>query len=258
MKIDQVVAQGFTIRNHCKTSADIAESMKKIRRIGYRAVQVSAFGQIPEEELAKILDGEGVVCAATHEGADKILDTPQQVVERLQKLNCKYTAVPSPGGRLDGTIESVRTYISEMDKAGAVLREAGQVLTYHNHHIEFQKFEGKILLDMIYDGTDPRNLQGEPDTYWIQYGGGCPVTWCRKLKGRLPLLHMKDYGVNENKEVKIKEIGRGNLDWKPIVAAAEESGCEWFFVEQDNNWTNDDPFESLKISFEYIRDNLCS
>ena len=96
MKPGQIVAQLFTIRDFIKTPKDIAQSMKKIKAIGFEAVQVSAMGPIPEEELMKILDGEGLACIVTHEPAQKIIDEPEAVVERLSKLNCKYTAYPHP------------------------------------------------------------------------------------------------------------------------------------------------------------------
>ncbi len=78
----------------------------------------------------------------------------------------------------------------------------------------------------------------------------------RLAKGRLPLLHMKDYMVNDENAPQFAEIGVGNLPWPQIIAAAEESGCEWFIVEQDT--CPGDPFDSLQISFDYIRANLVS
>jgi len=86
----------------------------------------------------------------------------------------------------------VGRWISRLDQAGAVLAAAGQTLCYHNHHQEFRHLGGRVLLDLIFEGTKAVNLQGEPDTYWIQFGGGDPVVWCEKLAGRLPLLHLKD------------------------------------------------------------------
>ncbi|MBD3239772.1 MAG: TIM barrel protein [Chitinivibrionales bacterium] len=257
MKVSQVAAQLFTLRNAIKTPQDIASSMKRVREIGYEAVQVSGMGPIAEEELVKILDGEGLVCCATHEPTQKILDEPEAIVDRLSKLNCRYTAVPSPGGVAVDTMDDVRSYIERMNHAGEVLAKADMVLTYHNHHIEFMRVDGKLILEMIYEQTDPRFIQGEIDTHWVQAGGGNPATWCTKLNGRLPLLHLKDYGVDNERNRIFEEIGYGNLHWDEIIPAAEKAGTEWYIVEQDGNWANDDPFESLKLSFEYIRDNLC-
>lgn len=255
MNIHQVAVQLYTVRDFIKTPAEIAAALKKIRAIGYEAVQVSGMGPIAEEELVKILDGEGLTCCATHESGPVILDTPEKVVERLQKLNCRYTAYPWPGGITMTEAAGVRELARKLDLSGAVLRKAGQVLTYHNHGTEFMKFDGELSLDIIYNSTSPENLQGEIDTYWVQFGGASPLTWCKKLKGRLPLIHLKDYGISKEDKPMMSEIGYGNLDWKEIIPAAEEAGCQWFIVEQDV--CPGDPFDSLKKSFDYIAGNLC-
>ena len=258
MKIDQVAAQLFTVRNHIKTPSDIAASMKKVRAIGYQAVQVSGMGPIDEKELVRILDGEGLVCCATHEPTQRIVEQPQAIVDRLRKLNCTYTAVPSPGAARLETLDDVKRYVEGIDRAGEVLARAGLVLTYHNHNIEFRRIEGRLILDLIYQWSKPAHLQGELDTHWVQAGGGDPTAWCARLKGRLPLLHLKDYGLAPDNSRVFAEIGRGNLHWDTIVPAAEAAGCKWYIVEQDGNWAKDDPFESLRLSFEYIRDMLCA
>jgi sugar phosphate isomerase/epimerase len=256
MKLKQVAAQLYTLREHLKTPKDIAASLKKVKQIGYPAVQVSGMGPIPEEELNKILDGEGLTCCATHEGGNVILGEPMKVVERLKKLRCKHTAYPYPGGVDFASEASVMQMIQGLDRAGKVLAENGLVLSYHNHNHEFRRLGGKTILDLVYEKTNPRHVQGEIDTYWVQCGGGDPVEWCRKLKGRLPCLHMKDFATSHENKPVFAEIGNGNLRWKEIVAAAEASGCEWFIVEQDV--CPGDPFDSLRQSFDFIKAKLVS
>ena len=258
MKIEQVAAQLFTVRNHIKSPKDVAESMKKVRRAGYTAVQVSGMGPIDEAELGKILDGEGLVCCATHESSDTILNEPQKVADRLKKLGCTYTAYPFPVGIDFSSLDAVKDLAARLNHAGKVLHDQGLVLTYHNHNIEFRHVGGKVALEVIYDETDPAYVQSEIDTHWVQAGGASPLEWCERMKGREPLLHLKDFGVNEEKKSVMTEIGSGNINWKKIVAATEAGGCEWYIVEQDRNWIHDDPFESLQVSFEYIKNNLCS
>jgi sugar phosphate isomerase/epimerase len=252
MKIKQVAAQLYTLRDYLKTPADIAQSMKKVRAIGYEAVQVSGMGPIGEAELLKILGGEGLTCCATHEPALEILDNTAKVIERLKKLGCRYTAYPHPAGVDFKQPDHIETLVKKLDAAGAAMAKEGQVLTYHNHANEFVHYQGKPVLDYIYAKTNPRHLQGEIDTYWVQAGGGDSVAWCRKLKGRLPLLHLKDYGCGSDGKPFFAEIGQGNLDWSEIISAAEVSGCEWFIVEQDT--CPGDPFESLAISFRYLQE----
>jgi sugar phosphate isomerase/epimerase len=254
MKFSQVALQLYTLRDHLKTPAEIRQTLKKVRAIGYPAVQASGLGPIPEAELIEILQGEGLRLCATHESSDTIRETPEKVVERLRLLGCRHTAYPYPAGVDWANPADVESLVADLDRAGAVLRQAGQVLSYHNHAVEFTAFAGTTALDYIYSHTDPQNLQGELDTYWVQHGGADPVAWCRKLQGRLPLLHLKDYAVQPDGKPTFASIGSGNLDWPGILAAADASGTEWFIVEQDT--TPGDPFDAVQKSLDYIRDHL--
>jgi sugar phosphate isomerase/epimerase len=95
-------------------------------------------------------------------------------------------------------------------------------------------------------------LKAEIDVYWIQAGGGDPAAWIRKCAGREPLLHLKDMAVGPGREQRMAEIGEGNMNWSAILQAAEESGVEWYLVEQDHCYGRD-PFESLAISYRNLR-----
>ncbi len=250
MRIEQVGAQLYTVRDFIQEPAQIARSLQKIRAIGYQAVQVSGMGAIEEAELVRMCAGEGLTICATHEPTAKILDEPERVAERLHHLGCKYTAVPFPGGLDASSVPNVLDFAHRMDKAGSVLHQAGCTLMYHNHAMEFVRLNNKTILEHFYDSTSPENLAGEIDTYWVQFGGGDPVAWCRKLKNRLPVIHLKDYAFTPENKPAFAEIGHGNLNIPAIIEAAEGSGCKWFVVEQDT--TPGDPFDSLRLSFEFL------
>lgn len=253
MKIEQVALQCYTIRDHAKTAADFAASMRKARAIGYRAVQISGIGPIPAAEVRSICDGEGLTICATHEPAKTILEEPGSVVERLGTLGCRHTAYPYPHAPLH-TEADVKRLADGLERAGAVLSRAGMTLSYHNHQVEFRRIGGRTILETLYACTDPGSVRGEIDTYWVQVGGGNPADWCARLGGRLPLLHMKDYAIGADDAPTMAAVGAGNLDFRAIVRAAEAGGCEWFIVEQDSGFT--DAFAAIASSFDYIEANL--
>ncbi len=228
--------------------------MKKVREIGYQAVQVSGVGDFPAEEISRILTGEGLICCATHENGKKILSDPAAIIDRLDILDCQITAYPFPDGIDFGSESSVTQLISGLDASGAVLRASGKTLGYHNHANEFARFGSQTILEAIYAGTNPKNLQAELDTYWVQYGGANPADWCAKLDGRLVVLHLKDYAFGLNNQPVMAEIGAGNIDFAKVIPAAEKSGCQWFVVEQDT--CPGDPFVSARQSYEFIAANL--
>jgi sugar phosphate isomerase/epimerase len=253
MKTTQIAAQLYTCRDILKTPAEIATTLRRLREIGYQAVQLSGLGPIEDEELLRILDGEGLVCCATHESGKKIINDPQWVVERLKKFRCRATAYPFPEDVDLNDLSSVEGLIAKLESSASILSASGLVLSYHNHHHEFRKLEGRTIFERIFDGAP--HLQGELDTYWVQYGGGNPVDWCERLAGRLPVIHLKDYAVNKDNQPTYTEIGAGNLDFKHIVAAAEKSGCNWFIVEQDT--CPGDPVDSLAQSYRYLAEHIC-
>ncbi len=254
MKTTQLAAQLYTCRDLLKTPADIATTLKRVRQAGYTAVQISGVGPIREEDLNAILDGEGLVCCATHEPSDVVLDNPDAVIERLNKLRCKLTAYPFPAGVDLSDAEAVGRLIEKLEASAGKLAAAGLILTYHNHNHEFRKLNGRTILDLIYEGAP--TIQGELDTFWVHYGGGENVPWIEKLPGRLPMIHLKDYMTTAENTQAFCEVGAGHLDFKRIVAAAEKAGCQWFIVEQDA--CPGDPVDSLAQSFAYLRDNVVS
>jgi len=268
-----LAAQMYTLRNVCKTPADIAASIKKVKNIGYDAVQLSGMGPIEPAEMARILKGEGMTCCATHENFDRMQKEPQAIIDSHGLWGCKYTCPGSMPNHY-ATRQGYSTFAVDATEVARKLKQGGLTWGYHNHAFEFEKFDGKIGLDIFYSQTDPKLITAEIDTYWVQYGGGDPAAWIRKLKGRIPLVHFKDmafgHGVDAmtrkegesdaqfNKrsgvwgmEPIMAEIGEGNLNWPEIIKACREAGVIWYIVEQDV--CRRDPFESLAISLRNLR-----
>jgi len=244
-----VALQCYTIRDHCKTAKDFAASAKRVKKIGYTSVQISGLGPIPAAEIKSICEGEGLSICATHESGKAIVETPEAVVEQLAALGCKHTAYPYPHVPLK-TLDDVKRLAGELTRSGTVLREAGMTLIYHNHQIELRQLAGKTMLDWIYDLVPAEVLKAEIDTYWIQFGGGDPAGWLKKLKGRIPLLQLKDYAINDDNQPVFAALGDGNLDLPAALSTARAGGCEWYIVEQDSGFT--DAFVAIDRSLRYL------
>ncbi|HPF99375.1 MAG TPA: sugar phosphate isomerase/epimerase [Kiritimatiellia bacterium] len=255
MKLGQVACQLYTVRDHLQKPADIAATLRRVREIGYTAVQLSGLGPVKNEDLAQMLKDAGLTCCASHEPGEQLLGEPQRVIEKLRLLNCRIAAYPWPGTNPPfGSEKDVREFARQLNATGRVLHDAGIAFCYHNHHMEFRRVGNRTVLEMIYAETDAAFVKVELDTYWVQFGGGDPAAWCRRMKGRLVNLHMKDYAVNDSNQVVFAEVGSGNLDWPGIIAAADAAGCQWFLVEQDTCPGN--PFESLKKSYDFVQGHL--
>jgi sugar phosphate isomerase/epimerase len=254
MKIEQIAIQLYTLRDFTATPANFVATLRRASEIGFHAVELAGTAGLPPAEAAKIVRGAGLQICSSHESPQMILQNPQQVVDRLGELGITHAAYPWPDGIDFSNIKQVEDLIAGLDAAGAVLRRAGMTLCYHNHAHEFFQRNGRTVLDDLFARTSPEHLQAELDIHWVQAGGGDPAETCRRLAGRLPLLHVKDYTVTAQGERQFAEVGHGNLNIPEILASAEAAGCKWFIVEQDTCPT--DPFECIARSLVYLK-GLC-
>lgn len=246
-----VAAQLYTVREFMKTPEDIARGLHRIREMGYRAVQVSGIGPIEPQELKRLLGAEGLIMCNTHIAYDRLWNDLPAVIEEHHLWECKHVAIGSmPREYRSEGAEAYRRFAREASEVGQKLSEAGLTFSYHNHSFEFEKFEGRTGLDILYSESDPKYLMAEIDTYWVQHGGGDPMAWIRRFQGRMPVVHFKDMVILNGAQT-FAEIGEGNLNWPAIMDACRYSGVRWYVVEQDR--TRRDPFESLAISYEYLK-----
>jgi sugar phosphate isomerase/epimerase len=252
MKKPVVGAQLYTVRKFTQTIAGIEDTLKKVSDLGYTTVQLSGHGQVDPGKLAKVIERSGLKVAATHIGWHRLLDDLDAVIEEHRMLRCEHPAIGSlPAEYL--CEEGINKFADEVKGVAERLAAAGMDFSYHNHNRELARCsDGKTWLETLYDTIDPRHLKAEIDTYWIQAGGGDPAEWVRRCSGREPLLHLKDMLITLDGQVRMAEVGEGNLNWAQILEAADEGGVEHLLVEQDDTYERD-PFESLGISYRNLR-----
>lgn len=245
-----VAAQMYTLRDFLKTPEDITSSLKKVAKIGYKAVQLSGLGPMDPTELKKVCDGEGLTICATHVGYDRLRDETSAVIEEHNIYECKYPAIGGlPKESRENGAAGYSAFAKEASEVARKLSDAGMTFGYHNHSFELEKFDGRRGLDILFEESDPEVFQFEIDVYWIQHGGADPAAWIRKVKGRGDLVHVKDMEM-KGREQLFSEVGEGNLNWPAILDACREAGTRWYIVEQDR--CQRDPFDSLAISLKNL------
>ncbi|MBQ4159610.1 MAG: sugar phosphate isomerase/epimerase, partial [Clostridia bacterium] len=114
---------------------------------------------------------------------------------------------------------------------------------------EFVKVDGKYIMDYILEECS-ENVKLMVDVYWLSVAGINPVDFLKKNASRVGAVHYKDLKVVDNAP-EMCEVGYGNLDWDKIIACCDELNPEFIFVEQDRNFDN--PFDSLKMSYDFLK-----
>lgn len=247
----RIAAQLYTLRDFLKTPEDIAKSLPKVAKLGYKAVQTSGLGPIDHAELRQICDDNGLEIVATHVGIKDILENTEAVAEQHHIYGCKHVGIGGLQG--DQTLEGYRERARQCTAAAAALQPHGLTFSYHNHNHELQRYGKKPGLQIMLEESSP-DVCFEIDVYWIQAGGGDPAEWIQKVSGRCPLLHYKDMTVI-GREQKFAPVGEGNLNWVLINEVAALANAEWLIVEQDRcEIEPTDPFEALGLSFRNMRE----
>lgn len=245
-----VAAQLYSVREFTQTPQGVAETLEKVARIGYKAVQISGFGPVDPQDVARWAEENVLIIASTHTSWDRFRRDLDRVIEEHLLWKCAHPAIGSLP-REYYSLEGLQRFVEELAPIAERLASVGMDFSYHNHNHELAKYEGRTWLERLFEATTPQMLKFELDTYWLQAGGADPAWWVRKCAGREPLLHLKDMIVTPQREQRFAEIGEGNLNWPAIFQAAAEGGVEWYCVEQDSSYGRD-PFESLAISYRNL------
>lgn len=249
----QIGAQMYSVRDRCKNPQDMLAAMKSLKAMGYDICQLSGHNpEITAAQLKDMLDETGLTCCATHFGFDDIEANLDKYIADHKTLGCAYPGTGSLPARYrtsaDGYIEFARRATAVADR----MAEAGQHFLYHNHAFEFYRdpVSGKTGMELLMENCGP-NVQFEIDVFWVQMGGCNPVDWIHKVKGRMDVVHFKEMnGTLENRNV-IAPIGKGNLDWKSILKACEDTGVTYALIEQDNA-VETDSLECMRQSHDYL------
>ncbi|WP_284644531.1 sugar phosphate isomerase/epimerase family protein [Paenibacillus silviterrae] len=247
-----IAVQLFTLKKFVQTPEDIAASLKRVKEIGYNAVQVSAVGPIDDQALKGIADQNGLTICATHIPYTQLTENLEAVIEKHRVWDCSYVGLGSIPPQYRDSLEGYLTFAQQANEIGKRLADAGLSFIYHNHNFEFTKLNGRLGMDILLEETDPRFVGFELDMYWVQAGGADPAEWIRKVKGRMKVAHFKDMMIYPEREQRFAEVGEGNMNYAAIVEACRSTGVEWAAVEQDNCYDKD-PFECLATSYRNLR-----
>lgn len=93
MKLTQVGAQLYTVRNHLQDSAAFGRTIQRLKGIGYPAVELIPSDTVSDQEIAKICGDAGVAVPAAHVPGKLLLERPEAIVEKLQVVGADRKSV---------------------------------------------------------------------------------------------------------------------------------------------------------------------
>ena len=258
---------------------DFEGTLKALSEMGYEYVEFAGYHGKSSEEIKALLDKYNLKCISVHQGIDFYDEDPEEKCNFLKNFGVKYSVIPwYEHEKLAGSKEWEATK-ERFKKTAEMLKKNGMMLGYHNHDFEFQKANGKYLHDYIFEAIDEDKIVPELDTCWVRYAGLEPTDMIRKYKGRVEIVHLKDFVCEsfaggpvydlinndgndsgkpksrEENKFEFRPLGRGMQDFEAILRACEECGTETVIVEQDQSYDISE-LEAARISREYLRDKF--
>lgn len=252
-----IALQMYTMRNCMADEKQLLETLRRVREIGYRSVQITRPAYVTIEALKRMLDECGLSADSALGHCMKLDEEYDAILHEAEVLGTRVVRLDGIPMELAQTAEGYRRFARILEKGGRAFRAAGYDMYYHFHAFEWTNFGAERGIDILLNETTPEYVGFQPDVFWLTSAGTEPSSSLRLFAGRARYMHVKDYAIKprtgalEDVPNCFAPVGRGNLNWPGIMRTAREIGIDHFVVEQD--LCDGNVFECIKTSHDSLR-----
>jgi len=243
---------------------DVPGTLKRLRAIGYARVESAGFAGLGAKEFRVRLDEAGLACPSAHmplgDGElGPLFDDAHTVGAHY--VVCSALLPTRPQGQ-EWTVADYAMMADRLNEIGRQAKKTGLQFAYHNHNFELKKLQsGEVGYDVLLAKTDPEAVAFELDCGWAVSAGVSPTDYFSRNPGRFRMLHVKDfvatpqpvYSLAKDKRPQGTELGRGHIDYKPILEAAAKAGIKDYYVEQEPPFVGMTAMEAVEVDYRYLR-----
>lgn len=246
--------QLYSVRE--QLAKDFQGTLAQVRSAGYTVVEAAGYFDRTAADFRRAMDTAGLRCVSTHHALNLLETQLDQWIDYAHTLGLEFIVCSSsdgmhrdPAAKGPRTLDDWRWIAGEFNRIGERVKVAGMTFGVHNHTPEFTPIDGVIVYDELLQLTDPKLVVFEMDCGWVYAAGHNPVDYLSKAPQRFPLLHVKDMVREPDGKVKTPVLGKGDMDYRPILRAA--AGLKYYFIEQEHY--DIDPIEELRQDADYMR-----
>ena len=243
-----IYLQLYTVRD--AADADLKRTLDVVSKCGYAGVELAGLYGLTAEELKSELDQRGLTVVGAHHAYNDLLADVSQAIAFCRVFGTNKLTVPWIDSPWKDSVSNMFDLGASLEPAGIELREAGIQLCYHNHAFEFEMADGEKTGYAAVLAGGNGVLGAELDLFWVAKAGKDPVTELNRLRGNVPLVHLKDMSVDGD----FRPVGDGIIDYRgTVLQAAISANVEGFIVEQDQCSTFT-PLESIARSIRALKE----
>ena len=141
----------YTLRDHLSNRADFTDTLARVRKIGFEAVEFAGDGpDMTVQEVRQVMDDSGIDCPSSHRRWRDLRDNTDAEIDFLQTLGCKHVAVPIIMDEYDRySYEGYQSFLADMPPVLEQLKAAGIRLGFPHHSLEFRRgSRGPTIFDL--------------------------------------------------------------------------------------------------------------
>ncbi|HPA20346.1 MAG TPA: sugar phosphate isomerase/epimerase [Verrucomicrobiae bacterium] len=198
-------------------TANPGGKLRRIRALGYQAIELAGSYGMPAREWKSILEETGLAVVGAHVPLDALTARFDEEADFHAAIGNRRIVVPTlpPEYRvLDGFVRAAEL----LGRLGQRLADRGLELLYHNHGYEFHEFDdGRTGMDVLFGGTDADRVGFEIDVGWVETAGADPADFLRENATRVRALHLKEI---RHRDGALVPIGQGDVDFAAIIPLA--------------------------------------
>ncbi len=191
----KIHAQLYSVRDYLEK--DFMATLENLKEMGYDGVEFAGYYNFDAQVIREKLDELGLECVSAHVPLELLENDLDHQLEILKTLGGSYIVCPYAEVKSKSDIEKLA---KSLNRIGAITKEAGLPLCYHNHSHEFVMEDDQLLIDYLYELVDEGNLLQQPDLYWVAHAGLDPLEYMEKHLDRCPMIHLKQMKDMDSKE----------------------------------------------------------
>ncbi len=237
---DRVGLQLYSLRD--SFAKDVRGTLDQVRAMGFRYVELAGTYGMTAVEFKRQLDERELESVSAIYPYRSFVDDIDRVAADCTALGVKFAGCAWIDHTAPFNEETCRKAIADFKTAAHILAEYEIQFFYHIHGYEFQPHEHGTLFDLLARETADSQVAFEIDIFWVQHAGLDPAMLLNRYRDRFQLTHLKDMKVgtktghltgqsNTSNDV---AIGKGQIDIPRFLAAAEEVGIKWHFIEDES------------------------
>lgn len=241
---------------------NVPRTLEQIRAIGYTEVETAGFAGLTGKQFSEQLKKAGLNCHSAHLQLE--LSNLSQDFDDAHAIGAHFVVCSGQFPGSSGPKATLDDYKKMAERLNTIAQKAKQnnlQYAYHNHNFEFRVLENhKIGYDVLLEETDPALVDFELDCGWMVAAEYSPVQYFQKYPHRYKMLHIKDFVAGSKVSTSLEkglrpqgtELGRGHIDYKPILTAAAGIGINHYFVEQEPPFLDMPALAAAKVDYNYL------